>query len=657
MFQADAKHTGYLPVSLDPTLFSFRWQKNVGTNFPLNPVTAGDGMVFVTLYTYFTDVPSLFALRLLDGTTLWSKGFGSIFSVNPPSYAYGKVYVQTGKSTDGTVGVFLRAFDAATGASVFQAPFGAQWERYYAPTIDAGKVYVDGGVFGGMYGFDATTGAQLWFADLPQYDQWTPALAGGIAYAYVGEYTPGLYGIDRATGAQVLFIPDPDFVWNGWSMDLAPVVGAHDDVIAIHDGRLICFDIALGTIRWQVQDQYAGQPSVAHDRIYAVNGSRLYAVDELTHAALWWWQPPSGTPAGPVIVTDTHIFVSTAQAVYAVDLATGLSVWSYPAGGYLALADATLFVASPNGVLTAITVPYVLPAALAVRDPDGNANGILEPGETAEVRTSWRAGLIAVSAVTGSGQASGDFALVDANASYGDISPGATVSCADRGDCYGVTINGARPATHWDVTLQETLSTGDRHDWLLHIGSSFGDVPASSAYYPFVETLLHRGVTAGCGISTYCPANPTPRAQMAVLTLLSKEGSGYAPAPCGGTPMFSDVPIPNTYCRWIEELARRGVTAGCGGGKYCPADPVTRGQAAVFVLRTLDPTLDPPACTTPLFSDVPATSPYCRWIEELARRGVTAGCGGGKYCPADPVTRGQAAVFLTRAFGLSIYVP
>jgi hypothetical protein len=42
------------------------------------------------------------------------------------------------------------------------------------------------------------------------------------------------------------------------------------------------------------------------------------------------------------------------------------------------------------------------------------------------------------------------------------------------------------------------------------------------------------------------------------------------------------------------------------------------------VLRTLDGTLSPPACTTPLFADVPASSPYCRWIEELARRGVVS---------------------------------
>lgn len=33
------------------------------------------------------------------------------------------------------------------------------------------------------------------------------------------------------------------------------------------------------------------------------------------------------------------------------------------------------------------------------------------------------------------------------------------------------------------------------------------------------------------------------------------------------------------------------------------------------------------------------------------RSGITAGCGTG-YCPDNPVTRGQMAVFLTKALGL-----
>jgi hypothetical protein len=38
--------------------------------------------------------------------------------------------------------------------------------------------------------------------------------------------------------------------------------------------------------------------------------------------------------------------------------------------------------------------------------------------------------------------------------------------------------------------------------------------------------------------------------------------------------------------------------------------------------------------------------------ERLFAEGVTAGCGGGNYCPEDPNTRGQMAVFLTKAFHL-----
>jgi hypothetical protein len=78
---------------------------------------------------------------------------------------------------------------------------------------------------------------------------------------------------------------------------------------------------------------------------------------------------------------------------------------------------------------------------------------------------------------------------------------------------------------------------------------------------------------------------------------------------------------------------------------------------AVFVLLTLDPTLNPPACVagSEMFSDVPASSPFCRWIEELARRGVVTGCGGGAYCPTVAVTREQMSVFLTVTFSLVLY--
>ena len=58
-----------------------------------------------------------------------------------------------------------------------------------------------------------------------------------------------------------------------------------------------------------------------------------------------------------------------------------------------------------------------------------------------------------------------------------------------------------------------------------------------------------------------------------------------------------------------------------------------------------------------MFNDVPASSPFCKWIEELARRGVVGGCGGGNYCPTAAVTREQMGVFISATFGLTLYGP
>jgi hypothetical protein len=212
---------------------------------------------------------------------------------------------------------------------------------------------------------------------------------------------------------------------------------------------------------------------------------------------------------------------------------------------------------------------------------------------------------------------------------------------------------------HWDASAVESIvpdAQGQQKHWVLHVGASFTDVPAANPFYRFIETLLHHGVTGGCSATQYCPATSTTRDQMSVFVLVAKEGTGYVPPACT-TPVFDDVSAGNPFCRWIEELARRAVVSGCGGGNYCPTSAVTREQMAVFVLRTLDPALAPPACTTPIYSDVPATSAFCPWIEELTRRAVVSGCGGGNYCPTGAVTREQMGVFISVTFGLTLYGP
>ena len=172
---------------------------------------------------------------------------------------------------------------------------------------------------------------------------------------------------------------------------------------------------------------------------------------------------------------------------------------------------------------------------------------------------------------------------------------------------------------------------------------------------------MHRNITAGCSATDYCPSASTLREQMAVFVLIGKEGTSYRPPDCNpAAPRFADLPASSPFCRWVEELARRQVVAGCGGSNYCPGTTVSREQMAVFVLATREaPGYTPPACVAGAerFADVPAASPFCRWVEELHRRGVVAGCGNGNFCPGSPITRGEMSVFLTVTFGLQLYGP
>ena len=182
---------------------------------------------------------------------------------------------------------------------------------------------------------------------------------------------------------------------------------------------------------------------------------------------------------------------------------------------------------------------------------------------------------------------------------------------------------------------------------------TFDDVPPLHWAFDEVEQLVSQGVTSGCSGSPplYCPDAQVTRAQMAIFLLRSKHGASYTPPPATGM-LFSDVPASHWAAAWIEQLANEGVTSGCGNGKYCPGAPVTRDQMAVFILRTEHGSGYTPPSATGIFDDVPVSYWAASWIEQLYSEGITGGCSASplRYCPTDPVSRAQMAVFLVRAF-------
>jgi outer membrane protein assembly factor BamB len=356
-FQANASHTGFVPVTLNAAVFNPRWKWDApsysGVQWNPSTITTGGGRFYVSSGPSWIAINSrheLFAYKEDDGSQVWSHSFADLAfaSTNPPAFSNGKVYMAAGSQQS----TAMFAFDAGTGAQIFTSPMASQWENYLAPTILNNVVYSDGGRYGGMYAFDTATGLQKFTNfQLGQYDKWTPAVDASFSYTYVGG---SLKIVDIQTGLLVASIADPNHSWNGITTWGAPVIGAAGSVFAgnlsssiFANAIVINFDTVNKTVRWSAVGAYSGNPAYAGGTLFVPNNKpfALEAHAESDGATLWSWTPPSESTqfVSDVLITNNLLFVSTDTNTYAIDRTTHASVWKYPASGALSL--------SANGIL------------------------------------------------------------------------------------------------------------------------------------------------------------------------------------------------------------------------------------------------------------------------------------------------------------------
>ncbi len=165
-----------------------------------------------------------------------------------------------------------------------------------------------------------------------------------------------------------------------------------------------------------------------------------------------------------------------------------------------------------------------------------------------------------------------------------------------------------------------------------------------------IEWLAAKGITEGCNPPTnnrFCPDLPVTRGQMAAFLVRAFSLPAF-----NGPDRFRD-DDGHIFEGAIERLAQAGITVGCNppaNNRFCPDERVTRGQMAAFLVRSFGL----PAFNGPdRFRDDDG-SVFEGAIERLAQAGITVGCNppaNDRFCPSQPVTRGQMATFLKRAFG------
>lgn len=177
----------------------------------------------------------------------------------------------------------------------------------------------------------------------------------------------------------------------------------------------------------------------------------------------------------------------------------------------------------------------------------------------------------------------------------------------------------------------------------------FADYAPNATGYDEAVLLYNAGITQGCSASPrmFCPNCPITRTQFAVFVV---RAAGLS-IPSVSQPTFSDVPRGHWAFDYVEAAAAAGITQGCGGGNFCPSDEITRAQAASMIQRAAG-WPDEVVAGAPRYSDVPASNTHFAAIETLTTRCSTNGCAPGRFCPNDSLNRGQAAVFIARAFNL-----
>ena len=158
-------------------------------------------------------------------------------------------------------------------------------------------------------------------------------------------------------------------------------------------------------------------------------------------------------------------------------------------------------------------------------------------------------------------------------------------------------------------------------------------------------------ITSGQGTPQITFLAQIPGAATLEVTEFSSPGCGTASAALDVPVDFFDVPQGHPFHADIVTIARDDITAGCGGGNYCPSDPVTRAQMAVFLLKSKNGSDWTPQEFGPIFADVPNGSFACYWINNLWGNNITSGCGDNNYCPDASVTRAQMAVFILKTLG------
>ncbi|MDH0864915.1 PQQ-binding-like beta-propeller repeat protein [Mitsuaria sp. GD03876] len=373
--------SGYVPVSLDASKFSRRWMAwlvgATDTSTPGLPALV-DGQILVPQARVIDGAtgPNALALSESDGKPQWTATIAGAGLTHVVPAGGRAVWSSLQATTPGTLPLYSAVSTNRTNGAVLATRSLNENNppRFWLATDDT--LYLTDAITGEVAAVNPGDLQTRWTAKadpspsrvLPVHGQFGATVADGVVYTH----SSTTFRAFRATdGGQLLDVTAD----GGQSLALklyesqTPVIADANTVLAMDRPRYVqesasanagvqALARADGSVRWTVRAPFRGLPVTANGVVYLANqGNKAIEARSLADGSVLWSWPMDAADRvwqQTMVLTDTHLFVSTDRQTVAIDLATHQAVWRYSLGGWLGMSQrGTLLIVTTNTATTA----------------------------------------------------------------------------------------------------------------------------------------------------------------------------------------------------------------------------------------------------------------------------------------------------------------
>lgn len=164
-----------------------------------------------------------------------------------------------------------------------------------------------------------------------------------------------------------------------------------------------------------------------------------------------------------------------------------------------------------------------------------------------------------------------------------------------------------------------------------------------------IRELTRQGLLAGFEDGSFRPDLPVTRVEFVALLVRL---AGWPTPPASTLPFTDAADIPAWAREAVAAARERGLAAGYEDGTFRASLPLTRAEAAAFLVRYLGDRAPSPALSPPFKDWEQAPSWSRKALAQAYSAGLLRGVAPDTLAPLSPLTRAQAAAVLRRLLAL-----